>query len=596
MENAWSVASLEEEPSNGFGTGKMAAGRDRSPGPDRVCFTTFLLNVHRRSPSQTSILGLARGAPVLHYAVSCTNNSGGPPSTPLSVTAMAESSHTCPNCRTAFDASMPPLQPTLVSNDILETNNPPLESQIPFLRDFISSGRARMAILNAKTAFLQSELDKLRLESDALDVEICKHQGGLSPLRRMPTEILSLIFTFTLPPHPRAESAPWTISAVCSRWRAIVISQPCFWSFIQLDYHSEFSPITSFRLETQLRRSGELPLKIEILMDNIPFRSWESFKLRILCEHAERWEKISIEGSAELCEHLGYYIPDRLPLLRELTIELEFDDDGPDVSLDMFSDAPQLQQVVANKKNWFYPIAMVLPWSQMLRYGGSNTWDGHLHSLHNATNLVDCSLEISGSSFLPSTPIVLPHLLRLSLSHAEFLGSLATPALLELYCDYAPAVLPFLNRQTCKLRKLVMWECSTPADDADLTRIVDLVPTITNLAFPFRLPVSFARDFCSRLDMAPALECFSSSLDIPNDYPSGEDYAVFQDQFMQAIESRWQNGRLKSFKVAGRTFAPGILDRVKLLQSQGMEIVTFLQWYSVLSDVIPPELYIESED
>ncbi|KAJ6582031.1 hypothetical protein B0H19DRAFT_929574, partial [Mycena capillaripes] len=134
---------------------------------------------------------------------------------------------------TAFDSPDSKLSPfitSLVSRDILDTNDPPIESQIPFLRDFVSMGRARMTALDAKIASLQSSLDKLREERDGLDMEVQKHEGGLSPLRRMPTEILSLIFTFTLPPYqPGAEPAPWTVSAVCARWRLIVISQPYFW-------------------------------------------------------------------------------------------------------------------------------------------------------------------------------------------------------------------------------------------------------------------------------------------------------------------------------------------------------------------------------
>ncbi|KAJ6581991.1 hypothetical protein B0H19DRAFT_886088, partial [Mycena capillaripes] len=111
---------------------------------------------------------------------------------------------------------------------ILDTNGPPLESHIPILRDFASKGRARMAVLNAQIVLLESSLDKLLAESNELDIEIRKHEASLSPLRRMPTEILSLIFTFTLPPHEmNAEPAPWTVSTVCTRWRAIVISQPC---------------------------------------------------------------------------------------------------------------------------------------------------------------------------------------------------------------------------------------------------------------------------------------------------------------------------------------------------------------------------------
>ncbi|KAF8217007.1 hypothetical protein K438DRAFT_1551645, partial [Mycena galopus ATCC 62051] len=109
-------------------------------------------------------------------------------------------------------------------------NDPPHESQIPFLRDFISNGHARMVALDARIALLQSSLDQLLAKKHKLDVEISIHEMGLSPLRSMPAEIMSCIFSFTLPPHhPDTESAPWTVSVVCVRWHAIAIFEPRLW-------------------------------------------------------------------------------------------------------------------------------------------------------------------------------------------------------------------------------------------------------------------------------------------------------------------------------------------------------------------------------
>jgi hypothetical protein len=220
---------------------------------------------------------------------------------------------------------------------------------------------------------------------------------------------------------------------------------------------------------------------------------------------------------------------------------------------------------------------MVLPWSQLLRYSGSNTWDGHLLALGSATNLVECSLEIQETSGLPPVSISLPHLLRLSLSNPQFLECLDAPALVELGCDYAPPVLPFLHRQRCKLQTLIMWKCSTPAEPTDLTRIVDVVPTVTTLGLVFPLPAAFVHDFHSRPNMAPALECISAMLD---------DSPAVQNQFVQAIESRSQSGRLKSVKVhILEKFAPNILERIKLLRAQGMEFTVFDNGYYYFDDM-----------
>ncbi|KAJ7918637.1 hypothetical protein B0H13DRAFT_2435113 [Mycena leptocephala] len=473
---------------------------------------------------------------------------------------MAESTRSqCPNCKAVFnpcDSSLPPFSPSLASDDILETNNPPLESQIPFLQDFVSKGRARMALLNAKIALLQSSLDELLEERSVLETNIGKHEGGLSPLRHLPTEILSLIFALTLPPHEPSwdASAPWTISAVCARWRATVVSQPCFWNSIY--YIHDDQSATSFRLETQLRRSGQLPLIIKFsLKFGSDLTSRDSNALQLICKHAGRWEIVSLLGPEELYTRIRRSLMDRLALLRELKIEmLHFTDEVP--SLDMFEDAPLLHRVFVNKSLWAYPVAMALPWLQLLQYGGCNTWAGHLHTLRSATNLVDCSLEIENLSVVSQvqTPILVPHLLRLSLSNSAFLACLATPALLELYCEYAAPVLPFLRRQSCKLQKLVLLEASVPADVADLTHMVEAVPTITDLAVLFPLPTEFPGTWVEHIWGILA-----------------KDPLEIQNLFMQVIESRWQGGRLKSVKVKSAEFAPGIRDRMRLLESQGME-------------------------
>ncbi|KAJ7742840.1 hypothetical protein B0H16DRAFT_1018744, partial [Mycena metata] len=320
--------------------------------------------------------------------------------------------------------------------EILETNNPPPESQIPSLRDFISRALARATCIDAEIATLQSAIDKLLSEREALNTEVQKHKGAISPLRRLPTEMLSLIFTFALAPRQdsiSAPSAPWTISAVCARWRTTAISQPCFWTSIKLKNHPFISrrngkwpppPPSEFSLELQLDRSKELPLNIEFVVPrDRALSSFHASLLRLLCDHCGRWERMVMVGPQELFLRLGVFI-DGGPLscLRELKIQMFYDEEEEEdiiPTLDVFRDAPVLQHVVVNKSDWWLPVSMVLPWAQLLTYSGSNTWDEHLLALGSTSNLVECTLEIRGiSDIIPQTSIILlPHLLRLSLSN-----------------------------------------------------------------------------------------------------------------------------------------------------------------------------------
>ncbi|KAF7366289.1 F-box domain-containing protein [Mycena sanguinolenta] len=419
---------------------------------------------------------------------------------------------------------------------------------------------------------------------------LVKHKSAV--VHRIPTETLSHIFTFTLPPHRlNDEPAPWTISAVCSHWRETVICQPGFWVFIDLRYFNRQKFTNRFRLETQLSRSASLPLSVNFTTLDRTFSSEDLSLLQLITVHARRWETLSMMGPVALYTGLYNCLRDQLTLLRVLEVEVEGgradgQDDGVEVDendlvplLVAFKDAPRLQKVTANKIYYPFPLSLALPWSQVLRFRGSNKWNGHLRMLRSATNLVSCALQLPPETEplpLPQSPILLPHLLQLSLPDAAILECLETPALQELYCPYAPALLSFLRRQR-DLRKLfigpppAVWQTGigwVPGEAPDLTRTVAAASTITILVLMLPVPAEFARDF-SNLDMVPALEQFAPRL-IPK-----EDNHELQNDFMHAVESRWQHGRLRSVKMPRLPgpWAPGFLDRIEQLQAQGMEFV-----------------------
>ncbi|KAJ6449766.1 hypothetical protein C8R45DRAFT_1044397 [Mycena sanguinolenta] len=426
--------------------------------------------------------------------------------------------------------------------------------------------------------------------STSLDNPLVKHEAVV---RRVPTETLSHIFTFTLPPHRlNEEPAPWTISAVCSHWRETAISQPRFWVFIDLRYHTRKKFTSRFRLETQLSRSAGLPLNISFSTADRTLTSEEWSLLRLLTVHARRWEILSMRGPLELYTGLRDCLCVQLTHLRVLDVEMEggraseeddgvdYDENDPVPLLVAFKDAPQLQKVNANRISYPFPLSLALPWLQVLHFGGSNKWNGHLRTLRSATNLVSCLLVLPPETEpikIPQTLILLPHLRQFSLPDAAILECLETPALQELYCPYAPALIPFLHRQH-RLQKLVIaapplvWRNDVgrqvAGETPDLTRMVAAASTVTTLGLMLPLPAEFARDF-SNLDMVPALEQFTTRM-IPR-----EDNHELQTDFMHAIESRWQHGRLRSVKLPRMPppWAPGFLDRIEQLQSQGMEFV-----------------------
>ncbi|KAJ7811593.1 hypothetical protein B0H14DRAFT_2182004, partial [Mycena olivaceomarginata] len=72
--------------------------------------------------------------------------------------------------------------------------------------------------------------DALRNEEGTLRDEIHDCEGVISPIRRLPPEIIVEIFLYLTPrgydePHLASE-IPWHLGHICSYWRTVALSIP----------------------------------------------------------------------------------------------------------------------------------------------------------------------------------------------------------------------------------------------------------------------------------------------------------------------------------------------------------------------------------
>ncbi|KAJ7464474.1 hypothetical protein FB451DRAFT_1179599 [Mycena latifolia] len=392
----------------------------------------------------------------------------------------------CPHCLIPLHSSNAP-EPPDIPNDLLATNRPPLDPEIPCIQRVIAAKQARKMRLDAQIAAVEKSLKKLIEDRCVLEEEIKKHEGTLSPLRRMPPELLSLVFIFARPSD--RDPAPWIFSQVCRYWRATAIFQPTFWASVVLDFGWEsYRTTTEFRLETHLQRSGNLPLNISFKCRfSDECTEQELGVMKVIANHCARWEKILISAPPSLFSDLAC-VRGHLPILRSLNLSHSFGvrADEED-STDVFELAPSLQDAFVNMGRG--AVTVMLPFSQLHRYYARGTWDSDLNALRSTSNLVECALHIDDISTPPSTAIALPHLLKLSLSHSELLECLDTPNLQELYCSSQSNHLSSLfARRPYQLRKLVLFY---PASITDFAGVLRAVPTITDIdswlpAFRFR--------------------------------------------------------------------------------------------------------------
>ncbi|KAF8548828.1 hypothetical protein OG21DRAFT_1515876 [Imleria badia] len=156
--------------------------------------------------------------------------------------------------------------------DPLSHPEPPTESSISEARRALQSQRQALSqlserITSAEDALSQIVADKKRTiremqrEQHALELKVKHTLAYISPIRRLPNELLRHIFMFNFDNHP---CCAWILASVCIPWRRLALSIPKLWSKIRLVTNQSASPDT---IRLWLERSGDkVPLDIEIYL------------------------------------------------------------------------------------------------------------------------------------------------------------------------------------------------------------------------------------------------------------------------------------------------------------------------------------------
>ncbi|KAJ7248446.1 hypothetical protein C8J57DRAFT_717805 [Mycena rebaudengoi] len=353
----------------------------------------------------------------------------------------------CPHCARVRPCQTPLHPPPI---HLSTTTDVPLDSEIRTTRKSVHAGHARLSELDEKIFFLESSLATLRQERQAVEHHIQQHLAILSPIRRLPFDLLGEIFSWTLPHLYFHEDyfssmdmslSPWVLTHICRRWRNVSLSLSSLWSNISIR-ESDRHPALRLLLSAQLHRSGSYPLAISL--------AYCHEALEPLVCHSNRWHTISVTMHQRMVPLLNQ-TAGRLPLLRSVTHR-----GVQDVShCTAFQTAPHLRHVYTSNST------LPAPYAQLVRLNrpAPQTFP-EAAGLRLAHNLIELTLR-SIRPLKDIGTVELPRLRRLRVHDGLVLDSLVLPVLEDICITGQLLPLASLvHRSHCSLRKLICLDSS----------------------------------------------------------------------------------------------------------------------------------------
>ncbi|KAF7335681.1 hypothetical protein MVEN_02223400 [Mycena venus] len=341
---------------------------------------------------------------------------------------------------------------------LLETNEPPTDSETFELEKAAAECRSRISQLDTTITALLSSLEKHRRMRQSAEEQIRRGGAILSVVRRIPTDILVEIFNWTVPDEARKRAmnrCPWVLGRVCSRWRAVSLALPELWTIID-------RKIPLAMVKAQLDRSIPYPLTVEL-----GFSDTGSVELLIAC--SARWEVADVEMRPFMGPVLAA-VQGRLPALR-----LKYNDNNGFRLFGAFSSAPALRDVSLSGR-----ASLELPWSQLERLNLKLSNPTGLNQLREAHNVVELSVTGRPYERLPVADVMeLPRLRTLLIKDGVFLQSLCLPALEDVYVSMDVSSVPSLiQRSNCYIKK---FSTDVQCVSADIIAILENTPGLIEL-------------------------------------------------------------------------------------------------------------------
>lgn len=207
----------------------------------------------------------------------------------------------------------------------------------------ISSAQRELITFDAEMHHMEAALKILRSRKEQLQGYVQRRQvlTRRSPIRCLPTEVLSIVFTFACD-SPTLENriTALAISVTCFRWRNIAISLPELWCNIYVGRHLEEGDIFALflgrlsighpiSLRVDHSPSPSTSATVDLVSDTGPntddSTSYQEQMLERVWNSCQQWRALDLSMSISGLEHFTKYMRVQwqyLPLLECLTIHI----------------------------------------------------------------------------------------------------------------------------------------------------------------------------------------------------------------------------------------------------------------------------------
>ncbi|KAF8152217.1 hypothetical protein B0H34DRAFT_754915 [Crassisporium funariophilum] len=428
--------------------------------------------------------------------------------------------------------------PPSLFSDKLYTNYIPDHPEITEIQQYVSAVTTEVSELDQRVAELEAALADVMTRRAHLQEVACAHQALISPLRRLPPELLQYIFVLCLPSNRNAvmhaSEAPVLLGRVCSEWRRVSLGTPEVWASLHVvppnvNFSNPASSTARFQrkrelLEMWLGRSGACPLNISFVWfagDSEDEMNLCGSLLEVLVPMCGRWRVLDFQVPLKMFKPFTGLTVKDVPMLEGISL---MDNRTPlyTDAVDRWPETLDFAESASRLRNFtltFFSGGIRLPsipWPQLTTlYLESNIafffQDSRemLTTLSECASLVSCTLKfpLSHTATLPTyeklnIPITLPQLHTLCVDgdqhlHNTFhmsntLTNLCAPKLRKLEIlgrsgrpegDVAPeplaAIRMLLERSKCPLERLNVESMTLMPDE--FIACLRLVPTLVEL-------------------------------------------------------------------------------------------------------------------